>query len=348
MMQMYCRETGRVSSTRISLKPHSLPSLRPVKWSLPLRYRSNGLTLIENLSYDPLWLILPASTFMGYISETWDHHREMRQDILANNLISGENIPPRCIWDLYANRVVPFWVAFEYPWPISHAWVSDTEHINVWTPINGFEWPVPIPKDVNLDLIRIEMLNLGAEYVWLDVLCLRQESGRREDLRKEEWKVGVSTIGSVYRNAMVVYYLSGLGRPFCLQPGDLESERCWFRRAWTLQEVSNNSIIEGETDNHWTMKASIRLIFKEELQALQTMTRRGVFEVLWQMRNRVSTKPLDKVAGLAYVLSAKSIPIHDETQSEEDAWAELVNVMPKLCLQELLLYPEPGNGCKLW
>ncbi len=32
-----------------------------------------------------------------------------------------------------------------------------------------------MPKDANLDLIRIEMLNLGAEYAWLDVLCLRQE-----------------------------------------------------------------------------------------------------------------------------------------------------------------------------
>ncbi|KAK0453037.1 hypothetical protein EV421DRAFT_2030075 [Armillaria borealis] len=296
----------------------------------------------------PYWYDL---TTIRYISETWDRHREMRQHIPANNMISGENIPPRRIWDLYANRVVPFWVAFEYPRPISHAWVSDEERMNVWTPINGFEWSVPIPEDANLDLIRIEMLNLRAEYVWLDVLCLRQENGWKEDLRKEEWKVDVPTIGSIYRNAMVVYYLSGLGRPFCLQPGDLESKRCWFRRAWMLQEVSNNSIIGGETGNHWTMETSVRLIFKEELQALQTMTERSVFNVLWQMRNRISTKPLDKVAGLAYVLSAKSIPIYesdDSTQSEEDAWAAFVDVMPKLYLQEFLLYPEPGNGCKLW
>ncbi len=36
------------------------------------------------------------------------------------------------------------------------------------------------------------MLNLGAEYVWLDVLCLRQKEGLREDLREEEWKVDVA------------------------------------------------------------------------------------------------------------------------------------------------------------
>ncbi len=59
---------------------------------------------------------------------------------------------------------------------------------------------VPIPKDANLDLIRIEMLNLGAEYAWLDVLCLRQLGGRGEDLRKEEWKLDVPTIGHVYED----------------------------------------------------------------------------------------------------------------------------------------------------
>ncbi|KAK0191496.1 hypothetical protein F5146DRAFT_1224225 [Armillaria mellea] len=96
------------------------------------------------------------------------------------------------------------------------------------------------------------------------------------------------------------------------------------------------------------METSVRLIFKEGLQALQTTTRQGVFNVLWRMRNRVSTKPPDKVAGLAYVLSAMSIPIYDETPSEEDAWAAFVNFMPKLYLQELLLYPEPGDVCKVW
>ncbi len=59
---------------------------------------------------------------------------------------------------------------------------------------------MPIPKDADLNLIRIEMLNLGAEYVWLDVLCLRQkdEGGLREDLRMEEWKLDVPTIGGMY------------------------------------------------------------------------------------------------------------------------------------------------------
>ncbi len=55
--------------------------------------------------------------------------------------------------------------------------MNEKDRVNLWTPINGYDWPVPIPKDANLDLIHIEMLNLGAEYAWLDILYLRQVCG---------------------------------------------------------------------------------------------------------------------------------------------------------------------------
>ncbi len=140
----------------------------------------------------------------------------------------------RRAWDLCANRVVPCCIA-RVPTTISHAWVDENERVDAMTPINGYEWPVPMPKDANLDLIRIEMLNLGLEYAWLDVLCLRQEGGKNEHLRVEEWKFDVSTIGFVYSSANVVCYFNGLGWPFYLTADDFESDRCWFRRAWTLQ-----------------------------------------------------------------------------------------------------------------
>ncbi|KAK0449090.1 uncharacterized protein EV420DRAFT_1750784 [Desarmillaria tabescens] len=125
---------------------------------------------------------------------------------------------------------LPWWVVDLKPWqlpnPISHAWMDEKDHINVWTPINGKEWPVPIPKDVDLCSIRIEMLNLGLE----------QKDGLREDLHVEEWKLDVPTIGRVYAWARVAIYLSGLGKPLRLKEGDLDSDQSWFRHAWTLQE----------------------------------------------------------------------------------------------------------------
>ncbi len=66
-----------------------------------------------------------------------------------------------------------------WPYPISHAWVDDKDRVDVMTPVNGYEWPVPMPKDANLDLVRIEMLNLGAEYAWLDVLCFEARGRER-------------------------------------------------------------------------------------------------------------------------------------------------------------------------
>ncbi len=119
-------------------------------------------------------------------------------------------------------------ICLQSSFPISHAWVDEKDRVNVWTPINGREWPVPIPKDANLNLIWIEMLNLGVDYAWLDVLCLRQKEGLREDLHVEEWKLDVPTIGATYQQIKVVIYMSGLGQPQSLREGDLDSDRCWF------------------------------------------------------------------------------------------------------------------------
>ncbi|KAK0433757.1 hypothetical protein EV421DRAFT_1994036 [Armillaria borealis] len=178
--------------------------------------------------------------------------QQMRQDVLINNKIISKQLPPRRVWDLFSNRVVPWWVVRQYLLPISHAWMKEEDRMDVHMPINGCEWPVPMPKDANLDLICIEMLNLGAEYVWLDVLCLRQVGGC-----VEEWKLDVPTIGRVYMVAYsgVVSYFSGLGHPFSLKEDDLESDRCWFRRAWTMQEVQHHMIIGGDTgDDRFTHK----------------------------------------------------------------------------------------------
>ncbi len=49
--------------------------------------------------------------------------------------------------------------------------------------------------------------------------------------------------------------------------------------------------------------------------------------MLLQMQTRVSTNPVDKVAGLAFPLGPKSIAAYHESESLEDAWSALVNAV---------------------
>lgn len=88
--------------------------------------------------------------------------------------------------------------------------------------------------------MRKQLLDFGAKYVWLDVLCLRQSSNPCPKkhcpqecelclhqlsyfdwLKKLEWEIDVPTIGNVYRSAKkIVRYFNGLGVPFSLEDWD--------------------------------------------------------------------------------------------------------------------------------
>ncbi|KAK0472614.1 hypothetical protein IW261DRAFT_1596768 [Armillaria novae-zelandiae] len=90
------------------------------------------------------------------------------------------------------------------------------------------------------------MFSLGVEYMWLDILCLRQEGGPKDG---EEWELDVPTIGPVYFGAEVVIYPSELGLPLNVKEDSSDSERCWFRSVWTLQEIGWYRIIAGIMPN---------------------------------------------------------------------------------------------------
>ncbi|KAK0462272.1 uncharacterized protein EV420DRAFT_1639479 [Desarmillaria tabescens] len=297
----------------------------------------------------PLW----KNGFKRHNREIVD--RNMREEVIMDKIIVSRLVPPRRVWDLYSNRVVPWWIACQNPWAISHAWMDEKDRKPVLTAINGYKWPVPIPKDTDLDAIRIEMINLGAEYVWLDVLCLRQAGGEEENVRAAEWKVDVPTIGRIYEMAeRVVYYFCGLGRPFTTEESGLKSDRSWFRRAWTLQEISKHPIIGGTSIDDTMVYEMLPAKFCEQLLSLEKIAKRvfeqtDVFSILSHMRDRVSTKPRDRIAGLAYLLRPQIIPAYYEAQSEEDAWTALVNVIAHDYKAPMLfLYPEPGNGNERW
>lgn len=168
----------------------------------------------------PVWYPKDNRSMKEELRERENKDVEKRRKALVGNRIVDPYLPYRRVWDLFSNRVVPYWITRgEGSQPISHAWVDDEDREDVWTAINGKEWPVPIPKDADLRLLRIELVNLRVEYAWLDVLCLRQKGGPREDLRAEEWKLDVPTIGRAYIGSSipVVTYLSGLGRPLSLK-----------------------------------------------------------------------------------------------------------------------------------
>ncbi|KAK0224791.1 hypothetical protein EDD85DRAFT_940800 [Armillaria nabsnona] len=312
----------------------------------------------------PVWDTMNPSNILDVLHRREGEDRERRQKALVGNWIVKPKLTPRRVWDLCSNRVVPSWITYKRPITISHAWVDEKDRKDVLTLINGMEWPVPIPKDTDLNLIRIEMLNLGAEYAWLDVLCLRQkeEGGPREDLRMEEWRLDVPTIGGVYMPGVYnherpVIYLSGLGRPLTLKDGDLDSDRNWFRRAWTLQEVGYTRIIAGDTPDGpmhaqpidgRDYETALLTRFHKELNSVKRDLGQ-IFAVLANMQKRVSTNPVDRVAGLAFPLRPRAIPAYHESETLEDVWTALVDAMdPCMRVHFLFVYPGVGLGCKKW
>ncbi len=166
----------------------------------------------------------------------------------------------------------------------------------------------------------------------------------------------VLTIGAVYRGKNVVCYLSGLGRPLTLKEGDLDINWCWFRRSWTLQEVGEDRVIAGDTPagplraefKDGKYETELLTIFHKQLQSTHEMTF-WVPEALKEMRKRVSTNPVDKIAGLAFLMDSDTIPAYHETESLEQAWTALANSMDEDCRGELFfLCAELGNTGRKW
>ncbi|KAJ3551903.1 hypothetical protein NM688_g4441 [Phlebia brevispora] len=306
-------------------------------------------------------------TLDAYELKDWEFRRRAVDRV--KGMVMNPFVDPRRVWDLYSNRILPTWVLqdtrAERPWAISHSWMAVDLRYNISTPINGYEWQVPLPIDTTLDRIRIELLNLGAEYAWLDVLCLRQEDSTKpedEDIRVEEWRLDVPTIGRIYqKNPNIVTYLSGLGRPF--EIGDTSNERHWLNRAWTLQEGRGSTLIGGIADCSPTfppdtgLDPSVKQYYDHLCMTLSAgqNTNEDVFLVLEAMLDRAATFEFDRIAGLAYVLCANNSKLpgyyrgQDESYAHEEAWSALVGqVDERYRLQLAFEYPAPGNGDVTW
>ncbi|GJE97561.1 hypothetical protein PsYK624_137820 [Phanerochaete sordida] len=259
----------------------------------------------------------------------------LRKKAVQGSYIDNADVEPRRVWDVLSNRVLPFYVIPKnskrrFPqnvWTISHSWVPPEVRQLVWTPVNGNRWPVPIPQATTLDHARVELLNFGVEYSWLDVLCLRQR-GRPEDeaMRTEEWKLDVPTIGRVYQlDWPCVTYFNGLGLPFDPSPQTLSSAQHWLRRVWTLQETTSSWLPGGATGD---ASDAARAFFHEHLPRDAPTLEYGRWDkAVAALQVRHCTTELDRVHALAYVFSCHTLPIYDEGMTPPLAWAVLLKHM---------------------
>ncbi len=63
----------------------------------------------------PFWYE-SLTTVVDELSNREVRYRKVLQDVLAEDRIISTRVPPRRVWDLYSNRVVPYWVARQWPW----------------------------------------------------------------------------------------------------------------------------------------------------------------------------------------------------------------------------------------
>lgn len=83
--------------------------------------------------------------------------------------------------------------------------------------------------------------------------------------------------------------------------------------------------------------------FEKQLLSLSQLWHNtgNMYDVLSEMQRRVSTHPVDKIAGMAYLLFSESIPAYYGTQSEEDAWMALMDDVASMA-DLLFLHFESG------
>ncbi|GJF00582.1 hypothetical protein PsYK624_168750 [Phanerochaete sordida] len=301
-------------------------------------------------------------------TEVVDHleQQRIRLEYTRSNAIRGQciidsDIPARRIWDLYSNRVLPFHVLPRVPdswaeamppiiWCVSHSWVDERDRHDVWTRINSEEWPVPLPRTTSLSHIRVELLNMGAQYVWLDVLCLRQRGGRLAEAdaeRAAEWRLDVPTIGKIYQRwqATCIIYFNGLGLPLDTTPAVLSSPQHWCNRAWTLQEGCRGWLPAGIDPSRPIGHDFFRGLDERrgQLTGFLCNLESAVF-----MRDRFCSTELDKIAGLAYIFQTRTLPVYSERTPVEHAWLLLLKNLQEDLRTQIFFQYAPATPFEIW
>ncbi|KIP08604.1 hypothetical protein PHLGIDRAFT_12500 [Phlebiopsis gigantea 11061_1 CR5-6] len=325
----------------------------------------------------PWWLRGNFDLISTLMQKRKEEDALLRKSAVDGDCIINPRIPPRRIWDLFSNRVLPFHVLpvsspSSIPgnvWAVSHSWKAREERNYMSTSINGYAWAVPLPVKTDLHNLRIELLNLGAEYVFLDVLCLRQrDQSGKEFRRRKEWRLDVPTIGYIYQHPRItVIYFNGLGEEFKLIPdleGGFDNQHHWFQRVWTLQEATNywlpgglslESLRSSSNTNLMNASSDFSVRLHEILDSTtptseSANTGSDLFTLIEAIRRRRFSNPVDAIAGLAYLLKCQTLPIYNvDSADTEGAWEALIQSMsPFHRLLLLICWGRPGNANGLY
>ncbi|GJE95234.1 hypothetical protein PsYK624_114160 [Phanerochaete sordida] len=273
----------------------------------------------------------------------------LRHAAVQHGSVEPAALPPRRVWDLLSNRVLPYsTLRSTQPdscsindalWAVSHSWVAEADRADVWTNINGRLWRVPLPRATTLEHVRVELLNAGAEYVWLDVLCLRHP-GRAEDeeLRAREWSIDIPTAGQVFRERRTVTYFNGLGLPFTTAPDILESENHWLSRVRMLQQTTPHWLPGGLTGG--ALPDARPFFARLEGLVARTLSWDAAHPdatLLHELKTRHCTSQHERIAAFAHWLAYGPVPAYDEHASPEAAWRALLAHMHPVARTDVFL-----------
>lgn len=115
--------------------------------------------------------------------------------------------------------------------------------------------------------------------------------------------------------------------------------------------MKEDYIIGGKTSGERSAE-EYKQIMLQQLSVLRTITGTGnksVLDVLSYMQKLASTNPVDRIAGMTYLVSTNKILAYYEKRTEEDAWTGLVDELhAQLRADMFFLYPKPGDGNARW
>ncbi|GJE93710.1 hypothetical protein PsYK624_098710 [Phanerochaete sordida] len=209
-------------------------------------------------------------------------------DLNEANAIDGESAArpqPRRVWDLYSNRVLPFHLAcpanynLTAPWLVTDIRGSAVRDL-VKTRINSEQWSLSVPHDTSLEHVRVELLNMGAEYVWLAELCvpLRGREGTGPlDLGAAAPDVKAMVHLIEREGATHILYPCGLGVPTSLSrfDGAFEALRA-LRGVWAYEKKWGCWLPGGLIPTAAHDVTATRLLFDEELRRGEVISSRVV------------------------------------------------------------------------